>query len=125
MKVIDIVVNSKNERTLSAPLQMPESVEEAIEMWGDAPVMALITKSAVLGAQAFMRTRLASMNALEDGTEVPAYTEEEIITAVKSWVPGAVTRSADTSITKQIKGKLAGLSADKLSKILEMLGELT
>jgi hypothetical protein len=93
-------------RTLAVSFDFGDTLEAAIEKFGSDAVFAGFKADAKVGLQALVRARL---NATEDDSEAPKFTDEEIVAAVAEFKPGTKNRQ----------------SADPLAKLLALLGKVT
>ena len=96
----------------AAVFNFPETVSEAVDMWGEDIVLNKIEQSVAIDAQSMLRRKL-----------VAGQTEEQIKAAAEEWKPsmGPVKKSAVEKATDLIS-KLT--SEEDLDKILETIQKL-
>ena len=84
---------------------MPETVEEALQMFGEQVVLTKFVQSVTIDVQSICRRYK---------------TQEEAQEAVNGYVPGIAKRSAGPSM-KQVKEVMSKMSKEELQKLIESL----
>ena len=97
----------KIEKIGSVILQVPESLDEAKQMWGEDVSLSKCIQAVIIDAQRIAR-------AAED----PDKAQE----ALASWTPGIARERAGGMSTSALAKKLKELAPDKLKELLEMAG---
>lgn len=87
---------------------MPESVQEAIEMWGEEVALDQLLASVTISLQSFMRTQIKKDNA----------TPETVAEAVQSWAPKK-GRGPGKPTSEKIADLFQKLSPEERQAILE------
>jgi hypothetical protein len=85
---------------------MPETIEEAVQMFGDAPALSAMLDMVKIKVQAICRRHR---------------TQEEAQEAVSGYVPGVTTRGTGPT-QKQVKEVLSKMSKEDLEKLMKELG---
>lgn len=89
------------DKTISTEVKFPETLDEAVKMWGEDIVFTNMNKSVIIQLQSKVR---GMMRATGD----KAMTEKDIIKALATWVPK--------------KGRESLTAAEKMQKAIESSG---
>ena len=117
-------------------MEWPETVEEAVEMWGADVVLSNCQQNVVVGNQAATRSKLNEwyldinigpdeMAENDKGEEVPAYSctePEEVVEGMTGWKPSAA-KPAKTTV-ERMTTDFAKMSAAKRAEVLAELQAL-
>lgn len=109
MASVTVTKAQGSEEKITVDYNFGSTLEEAVELFGAEAVFSAFQASAKIDLQAYIR-RL--MNATEEESEAPKYTNEEIVAKVGEWKPGTKTRTSSDPMEK-IKAMLEKLSPEQ------------
>lgn len=107
----------KVERKFESTYGFGDTLEEAVELFGEDVVFAGFVSSATIDAQNFIRLRLEKKT--EDGGF--SYSDDAIFSDFAEWKPGIKTRERTSPLDK-IKKALGALSEEQKAALLASLG---
>lgn len=102
-------------RELVTEYNFGDSLQEAVDLFGEDAVLAGFKSDARVGLQAKVRGML---KATEEDSEAAKYTDEQILEAVKEWKPGTKTRAASDPLAK-LQALLEKISPEQRAALLE------
>ena len=117
-------------------MEWPETIEEAVEMWGADVVLSNCQQNVVVGHQSAVRSKLNEsyldinigpdeMAENDKGEEVPAYSAaspEEVVEEMAPWKPSAA-KPAKTKV-ERMTTDFAKMSAEQRAEVLAELQSL-
>ena len=116
-KIVDVTTTTKARRDASLPailtsIEVPESVEEALEMWGSDVAYSYILKSATVAHQSAVRSRAVD----REGNHLPA---EQVSDLLADWRP--TQRTAKATAAEKAALLIESLSPEDQSSIIAQL----
>lgn len=118
MKTFKIAAKTKNpERQLTVELPQPETLNEAIDVWGEKVVFNRAVAAVTIDIQAKMRGFMVDKLDKEGKVTASAKTDEEIQEALSNWKPGEKTIQRKTPIEK-LKQIMAKMSPEDRAALL-------
>ena len=113
------VKTTKDDRSLTFPLEIGQTVEENINLFGEDVVQSIFKAQAVIKAQAYVRSLMSAKK--EDGSL--RYDDNEISEKFSEWKLTGGNRVVKSKEEKALE-LLQDMSPEKLQEVLERAAEL-
>ena len=123
MKNTEITAKTKKpERTVAVKINLPESLEEAVETWGAKVVHNQCMAAVVIAAQARMRSLMVDKLDKDGNVTTAALGDDAIQTELGNWKPGEKTIVRKSPVDK-LKELMAGMSPEDKAALLAQAAE--